>query len=86
MFFKIRINNLKRKIMPINVNGKLRIKGATTGGNGGGGGELEPTLSYEVSYGVLGTTLTQTQINNITGQSPTTPPNWRPIFDRCNGW
>jgi surface protein len=24
--------------MPINVNGKLRIKGATTGGNGGGGG------------------------------------------------
>ena len=57
--------------MPINVNGKLRIKGATTGGNGGGGGELEPTLSYEVSYGVLGTTLTQTQINNITRQSPT---------------
>jgi hypothetical protein len=24
--------------MPINLNGKLRIKGATTGGNGGGGG------------------------------------------------
>ena len=35
------------------------------------GGELISTLSYNVSYGGLGTTLTQTQINNITGQSPT---------------
>ena len=35
------------------------------------GGELIPTLSYNVSYGFPGTTLTQTQINNITGQSPT---------------
>jgi surface protein len=31
------------------------------------GGELEPTLSYEVSYGGF---LTQTQINNIVNQSP----------------
>jgi surface protein len=35
------------------------------------GGELISTLSYNVSYGPGGTTLTQTQINNITGQSPT---------------
>ena len=33
------------------------------------GGELIPTLSYNVSYD--DGTLTQTQINNITGQSPT---------------
>ena len=40
--------------MPININGKLRIKGATTGGNGGGGGTefisvWDTTLSKEPS-------------------------------------
>ena len=73
--------------MPSDGHGRIGRRVGSTVAYDGNSLMVSMTSACSASVMLLykGNRISRSLMSSATGQSPTRPPNWRPIFDRCSG-